>query len=136
MLSKLEFTVSLFSGDKVWSGIEFWTLPLLTLKGNFFLSLKGKESGIFQTENSKKVFATNYWLVLSFSIPEIEVRPSIDEVQMALVHAGKVILSVSKGVATWRKGTKKKKEDSKTQKVEGGGGAGAVSSAEGNRELK
>ena len=36
-------------------------------------------------------------------------RPSIDEVQMALVQAGKVILSVSKGVATWRKGVKKTK---------------------------
>jgi hypothetical protein len=54
------------------------------------------------------------------SIPEIEVRPSIDEVQMALVQAGKVILSVSKGVATWRKGAKKpKKEESRNQKVEG-----------------
>jgi hypothetical protein len=39
---------------------------------------------------------------------------------MALVQAGKVILSVSKGVATWRKGAKKpKKEESRNQKVEG-----------------
>ena len=40
------------------------------------------------------------------SIPDIEVRPSIDEVQMVLVQAGKIILSVSKGVATWKKSLK------------------------------
>ena len=39
---------------------------------------------------------------------------------MALVQAGKVILSVSKGVATWRKGAKKpKKDDSRIPKIEG-----------------
>ncbi len=79
---------------------------------------------------------SNTFAFSPLSIPEIEVRPSIDEVQMALVQAGKVILSVSKGVSTWRKGTKKKKEDSKTQKVETGPGAAVATSAEGNRELK
>ena len=35
------------------------------------------------------------------------------------MQAGKVILSVSKGVATWRKGNKKsKKEEAKTSKNE------------------
>jgi len=53
---------------------------------------------------------------------------------MALVQAGKVILSVSKGVATWRKGTKKKKEDSKTQKAEVA--VGPLPIVEANRELK
>ena len=38
---------------------------------------------------------------------------------MALVQAGKVILSVSKGVATWRKGNKKsKKEETRVAKPE------------------
>ena len=41
------------------------------------------------------------------SIPDVEVRPAIDEVQTILVQAGKIILSVSKGVATWKKFEKK-----------------------------
>ena len=43
-------------------------------------------------------------LTAFLSVPEIEVRPSIDEVQTVLVQAGKIIMSVSKGVSTWRKG--------------------------------
>ena len=40
-------------------------------------------------------------------------RPSIDEVQTVLGQAGKVIMSVSKGVATWRKADRRKRKDGK-----------------------
>ena len=48
-------------------------------------------------------------LTAYLSIPDIEVRPAIDEVQTVLVQAGKIILSVSKGVATWKKSIKNAK---------------------------
>jgi len=38
---------------------------------------------------------------------------------MALVQAGKVILSVSKGVAQWRKGTKKSKKEENAKNSKG-----------------
>jgi hypothetical protein len=57
---------------------------------------------------SRIVFVLTAYL----SIPEIEVRPSIDEVQGVLVQAAKIIISVSKGVGQWRRGTKKKKKKS------------------------
>ena len=62
-------------------------------------------------------------------------RPSIDEVQLALVQAGKVIMSVSKGVATWRKSSSRKKlgNGSKTPK---NGLDSWVPNSESNKELK
>ena len=75
-------------------------------------------------------------LTAFLSVPEIEVRPSIDEVQTVLVQAGKIIMSVSKGVSTWRKGEGKPKPV-KGQKGEKGKGAGlaAVSETAG-KEMK
>ena len=55
-------------------------------------------------------------LTAYLSIPDIEVRPAIDEVQSVLVQAGKIILSVSKGVATWKKSIKN------TAKIKNAGG--------------
>jgi len=37
-----------------------------------------------------------------FSLPNIEVRPSVEEVQRALIQVGQIILSVTKGVAQWK----------------------------------
>ena len=53
-------------------------------------------------------------LTAYLSIPEIEVRPSIDEVQGVLVHAAKIIISVSKGVGQWRKGNASKRKKTLT----------------------
>ena len=72
------------------------------------------------------------------SIPDIEVRPAIDEVQTILVQAGKIILSVSKGVATWKKFEKKTriknvggKKGKDTDKI-----ADVIPSSESSKELK
>ena len=46
------------------------------------------------------------------SIPKIEVRPSVDEVQKMLNTIGQTILSVCKGVGQWKSiEGKKKKSD-------------------------
>lgn len=50
--------------------------------------------------NSKPVFL----LHASLMIPNIAVKPSLEEVQEALVTAGKNITSVAKGVAQWTGG--------------------------------
>ena len=55
--------------------------------------------------NQDVVFVLTAYL----SLPDIEVRPSIDEVQSVLATAGKIIMSVSKGVATWRRNVKRRK---------------------------
>ena len=36
------------------------------------------------------------------NLPNVEVKPSIDEVQNMLNQAGKIIVSVTKGVGQWR----------------------------------
>ena len=80
-------------------------------------------------------------LTAYLSIPDIEVRPAIDEVQSVLVQAGKIILSVSKGVATWKKSIKN------TAKIKNAGGKNGNSkdtskgdnmqpSSESSKELK
>eukprot|EP00093_Oithona_nana_P001115 01115.XXX_1211_3656_1 [CDS] Oithona nana genome sequencing. len=75
-------------------------------------------------------------LIASLSIPDIDVRPSIDEVQLVLINAGKIILSVSKGVATWRKSTKKSKKESLKNGSGKKGDKDFVPSSESNREMK
>merc|ERR1711874_710665 len=71
--------------------------------------------GIESEMESDKVNSIVFVLIAYLSIPDIEVRPSIDEVQSVLVHAGKIILSVSKGVATWRKSVKPKSANQNTR---------------------
>jgi len=59
-------------------------------------------------------------LTAYLSIPDIEVRPSIDEVQGVLVQAAKIIISVSKGVGQWKKASNaKKKKTAKLGKADG-----------------
>ena len=46
-------------------------------------------------------------LITYLNIPNVEVRPSIDEVQNMLNNAGKIIISVTKGVSQWKNIRKK-----------------------------
>ena len=86
--------------------------------------------------DGEDVSAIVFVLTASLSIPDIDVRPSIDEVQLVLINAGKIILSVSKGVATWRQSIKK----SKKEKLKNGSGKKGdkdfVPSSESGREMK
>lgn len=54
-----------------------------------------------------------FLLQASLMIPTVLVKPSLDDVQEALITAGKSMSSVSKGVAQWDNGTK----DGKSEKV-------------------
>jgi hypothetical protein len=49
------------------------------------------------------VFVLNTYL----NLPDVEVKPSIDEVQNMLNTAGKIIISVTRGVGQWRQIKKK-----------------------------
>ena len=51
-------------------------------------------------QNSKPVFLLHATLM----IPKVVVRPSLEEVQDALVAAGKFITGVSKGIGQWTGG--------------------------------
>ena len=53
----------------------------------------------------------SYCFVLTtlLAIPEIEVRPNIEQIQAILVSAGNLIMSVSKGVGQWQRLLPKKK---------------------------
>ena len=55
---------------------------------------------MLELKNTHKIV---FVLTAYLNIPDIEVRPSIDEVQAVLVQAGKIILSVPKGVGQWKK---------------------------------
>ena len=73
------------------------------------------------------------------SIPDIEVRPAIDEVQTILVQAGKIILSVSKGVATWKKSIKNtriKNPGGKNSNTKDNKQADVIPNSESSKELK
>ena len=54
----------------------------------------------FEEDNSSGdiVFVLSTYL----NLPHVEVKPSIDEVQNMLNQAGKIIVSVTKGVGQWR----------------------------------
>ena len=86
--------------------------------------------------DAEAVNAIVFVLIAYLSIPDIEVRPSIDEVQLVLVNAGKVILSVSKGVATWRKSVKKPKREPMRNGNGKKGDKDFIPSSESSREMK
>ncbi|CAB4063578.1 DNAH [Lepeophtheirus salmonis] len=67
--------------------------------------------------DSNKKRAISFVLTAYLSIPDVEVRPSIDEVQNVLIQAGKIIMSVSKGVGTWKKATRGKEVGGGKQNV-------------------
>ena len=56
-----------------------------------------------QQECGDIVFVLNTYL----NLPDVEVKPSIDEVQNMLNTAGKIIISVTRGVGQWRQIKKK-----------------------------
>ena len=56
-----------------------------------------------QAECGDIVFVLNTYL----NLPDVEVKPSIDEVQNMLNTAGKIIVSVTRGVGQWRQIKKK-----------------------------
>ena len=56
-----------------------------------------------QRECGDIVFVLSTYL----SLPDVEVKPSIDEVQNMLNNAGKIIVSVTRGVGQWRQIKKK-----------------------------
>ena len=56
-----------------------------------------------QQECGDIVFVLNTYL----NLPDVEVKPSIDEVQNMLNTAGKIIVSVTRGVGQWRQIKKK-----------------------------
>ena len=92
---------------KVADKLAYLTKTSLKILSKHFASAS---TDIKVDEVDDNVSSIVFVLTAYLSIPDIEVRPSIDEVQTVLVQAGKIILSVSKGVATWRKNVKKKKE--------------------------
>ena len=111
------------------------------------VDLDGEGSGAPATIGGARIV---FVLTAYLSVPEIEVRPSIDEVQgeerkkkdgfnkwgelslvdidslpsllaAVLVQAAKIIVSVSKGVAQWRKGLKTNGGAKKSKKNNGAG---------------
>lgn len=60
------------------------------------------EEEIFNIDKSieSPIFLVNAQLM----IPNIVIRPTLDDIQDALIHAGKNIVGVSKGVAQWSSG--------------------------------
>lgn len=75
-----------------------------------------KDSDMSEVKDASMIV---FVLTAYLSIPDIEVKPSIDEVQGVLVHAAKIIVSVSKGVGQWKKGSKKKKKSNRLAKSNG-----------------
>ena len=63
---------------------------------------------------------TEYSFILTtvLSIPNIELTPTIEQIQSTLVSAGNLIMSVSKGVGQWTKVLPKKKLVKKSSVVE------------------
>lgn len=75
---------------------------------DFFLGQATRRKKIITVGNviqsSKPVFLLHATLM----IPNVVVRPSLEEVQEALVTAGRSITSVAKGVAQWTGGKNQK----------------------------
>jgi dynein heavy chain len=115
-------------GKKVADKLCYLTKTSLKILSKHFASASSdtKPEDVDESVNSIVFVLTAY-----LSIPDIEVRPSIDEVQSALVQAGKNILSVSKGVATWRKSVKKPRPGSKRITENG-----FIPNCDSNREMK
>lgn len=78
------------------------TAPRFTSHFSFqtFFSFISNYFGITVQTSQKPVFLLNAMLM----IPNVVVRPSLDEVQEALIVAGKNITGVSKGVGQWTGG--------------------------------
>lgn len=84
--------------------------------------LESNETEVFQ----KPIFILNAILM----IPSVAIRPSLDDLQEALVQAGKNIAGVSKGVAQWNSG---KDEDRITTQINPKGPRAAVANERANR---
>lgn len=95
---------------KVADKLAFLTKTSLKILSKHFASAS-TDTKVEEMEDS--VSSIVFVLTAYLSIPDIEVRPSIDEVQTVLVQAGKIIMSVSKGVATWKKSIKSGKSKGK-----------------------
>ena len=56
------------------------------------------QNAVSDNEKASPVFVLSTYLVL----PDIEVNPSVEEIQKMLSTAGQIILSVNKGVTRWK----------------------------------
>ena len=65
----------------------------------------GYEIFLFSDDVSNPVFLLNATLM----IPSVLVKPSLDDVQEALVACGKTLTGVAKGVSQWNIGNQKEK---------------------------
>ena len=120
---------------KVAEKLAFLTKTSLRILSKHFASATTDSKGE-DLDSPESVNSIVFVLIAYLSVPDIEVRPSIDEVQSVLINAGKIILSVSKGVACWRKSIKKPKKEPLKNGTGKKGDKDFVPSSESNREMR
>ena len=95
---------------KILENLEIITRNALKNLTKYFASSVVESAGreVFDFEEDDGVDYA-FELVTVLEIPNVEVRPSLEELQAHLVSAGNMILSVSKGVEQWERLIPKKK---------------------------
>ena len=81
----------------------------LRVLAKYFNSAVGEGQVLEQKSDDEKYDSGDvvFVLVTYLSIPNVEVRPSVDEVQNMLNNVGRIIISVTKGISQWKNVKKK-----------------------------
>ena len=81
----------------------------LRVLAKYFNSAVGEGQALEQKSDDEKYDGRDivFVLITYLSIPIVEVRPSVDEVQSMLNNAGRIIISVNKGISQWKNIKKK-----------------------------
>ena len=110
LMSKITMDIRKNYSKKILEKLEVITRNALKHLTKYFSSALVEQPSrpLYEFEESE---GTDYSFVLTtvLSIPNIEVTPTIEQIQSTLVSAGNLIMSVSKGVGQWVKVLPKKK---------------------------
>ena len=110
LMSKITMDIRKNYSKKILEKLEVITRNALKHLTKYFSSALVEQSSrpLYEFEESE---GTDYSFILTtvLSIPNIEVTPTIEQIQSTLVSSGNLIMSVSKGVGQWVKVLPKKK---------------------------